>query len=466
MTSFGDDRAPYVLSFQGGTVRLAGIDPEESLVLKLPRGLTWDPRENVFRAPAVAYANIVLWLRSQGFSYVDEARAYDELDASPRVRREPFPYQRDALAAWERARHRGVVVLPTGSGKTFVAIEAIRSRKRATLVVVPTLDLMNQWYSELGATFEGPVGLVGGGYHDVTPLTVTTYDSAQLHMEWLGRRFGLVIFDECHHLPSEAYATAARMCLAPFRLGLTATPERSDGKESLYAELVGPVVFRKDINELEGDYLAPYETVRLEVPLSPEERAIYEHERAIYTGFLRSRGIRMDRGSGWSDFIMQSSQSDEGREAFLAYRKQKGLALAAPGKLDVLARLLHEHRADRAIVFTEDNATVYAIAKRFLLPPITHQTKVKERAAVLAAFSAGTFNAVVTSKVLNEGVNVPEANVAIVLSGNGSVREHVQRLGRILRKGAGKQAILYELVASGTAEERTSEKRRDHVAYR
>jgi len=109
---------------------------------------------------------------------------------------------------------------------------------------------------------------------------------------------------------------------------------------------------------------------------------------------------------------------------------------------------------------------VHLISRRFLLPSITHQTRVKERSAILSAFNAGELSAVVTSKVLNEGVNVPEANVAIVLSGSGSVREHVQRLGRILRKSEDKRAILYEIVAERTAEERTSDKRRDHVAYK
>jgi superfamily II DNA or RNA helicase len=97
---------------------------------------------------------------------------------------------------------------------------------------------------------------------------------------------------------------------------------------------------------------------------------------------------------------------------------------------------------------------------------ITHQTRVKERSAILAGLRDGTYGAVATSKVLNEGVDVPEANVAIILSGSGSVREHVQRLGRILRKKDGKRAILYELVTSGSSETMTSERRRDHVAYR
>ncbi len=455
--------APIRLSFQGGTVRLHGLGREATA---LPPGCRWDARDRVHRVPAVGYAAAIEWLRARGLVYEDGARAYAEVAFEPAVRREPFPYQEGALRAWLAARGRGVVVLPTGAGKTQVATMAIASRRRSALVVVPTIDLLNQWYDALAAAFGAEVGLVGGGYHEVTDLTVTTYDSAFLHMEHLGKRFGLVVFDECHHLPSESYAMAARMCLAPFRLGLTATPERADGREALYEELVGPVVFRRDITELSGEYLAPYETIRLEVPLSADERALYEAERALYLGFLRSHGIRMSQPDGWGRFIMLSSQSDAGRRAFAAYRRQRGLALAAPKKLDVLERLLHAHRRDRCIVFTEDNATVYQISRRFLLPAITHQTKVKERSYILAAFNQGTLGAVVTSKVLNEGVNVPEANVAIVLSGSGSVREHVQRLGRVLRKAEGKSALLYELVAAGTAEERTSDKRREHVAYK
>src|SRR6185369_2888908 len=108
----------------------------------------------------------------------------------------------------------------------------------------------------------------------------------------------------------------------------------------------------------------------------------------------------------------------------------------------------------------------YEISRRFLVPAITHQTKVKERSRILAGLAEGSYGAVVTSRVLNEGVDVPEANVAVVLSGSGSVREHVQRLGRILRKKDGKRATLYELVTQATGETFTSERRREHSAYR
>jgi superfamily II DNA or RNA helicase len=452
---------PLRLAFQGGTLRLEGLARDEA-----PPDLPclWDEREHVFRAPAVDYAAIVLALRACGLPYTDDARKYEALSLASSLKQEPFPYQAEALARWKGRRSRGVVVLPTGAGKTFVATLAMLACQRSTLVVVPTLDLLNQWYDVLAAAFGVPVGIVGGGYHEVLDLTVTTYDSAHLHMEHLGDRFGLVIFDECHHLPSPSYSMAARMCLAPYRLGLTATPERADGKTA--DDTVGPVVYRKDITELSGEYLAEYETVCMDVPLTPAEREAYDRDRATYLGFLRAHGIRMGEPDGWSRFLILSSQSDAGRRAFAAYRRQRELALAAPGKLDRLERLLHLHRHDRTIVFTENNAMVYTISRRWLLPAITHQTKVKERSRILAAFNEGALGAVVTSKVLNEGVNVPEANVAIVLSGSGSVREHVQRLGRILRRVGDKRAILYELVAAGTQEERTSDRRREHVAYR
>jgi superfamily II DNA or RNA helicase len=174
----------------------------------------------------------------------------------------------------------------------------------------------------------------------------------------------------------------------------------------------------------------------------------------------------MSSPTGWGEFIMRSATSVAGQRAMQAYRRQRELAFAAPAKLDYLELLFAEHRRDRVIVFTEHNAMAYAVSRRFLIPTITHQTKVTERSDVLARFADGRYGAVVTSKVLNEGVDVPDANVAVVLSGSGSVREHVQRLGRILRPREGKRAVLYEVVSADTAESYTSDRRREHDAYR
>jgi superfamily II DNA or RNA helicase len=451
------------LRFVSGTIEVEGLGAAAAALVP---GCQWDPRAGCHRGAAVDYARIVRALVRAGIAYRDEARAYAELEAGLRAHRQPRPYQQEALQAWLEQRGRGVVVLPTGAGKSLMALMAIDARRRSTLVVAPTLDLVRQWYDLLRASFAVPVGVVGGGDYEVAPLTVTTYDSAYLHMEHLGARFGLVVFDECHHLPSEAYALGARFCLAPFRLGLTATPERADGREAVLDELIGPLVYRRDIVELSGDYLAPYETVTIEVDLSPEERRLHDEARALYRDYVTRAGIRMRSPTGWAEFVMRSAQSEDGQRAMEAYRTQRWLALAASAKLDYVAHLLHEHRHERAIVFTQDNATAYDVSRRFLIPAITHQTKITERSHVLAGLADGTYTAVATSKVLNEGVDVPEVSVAIVMSGSGSVREHVQRLGRILRKQDEKRAVLYELVTAGTGETFTSERRRQHSAYR
>ena len=100
--------------------------------------------------------------------------------------------------------------------------------------------------------------LLGGGYYDIKPITVTTYDSAYLNMERLGNRFGFIVFDECHHLPGPTYGLAATCAIAPFRLGLTATPERADNAHTHLDQLIGPIVYRREITQLRGDYLADY----------------------------------------------------------------------------------------------------------------------------------------------------------------------------------------------------------------
>ena len=199
------------VSFASGTIEVRGW-PEG---LGPPPTCAWDARTRCHRAPASAYADVVRALVASKTPYEDTARRYTELEAGARVHRDPRPYQTEALAAWRAARGRGVVVLPTGAGKSHVALLAIDDRRRSTLVVAPTLDLVRQWFDLLGATFGGPIGLVGGGDHDVQPITVTTYDSAFLHMEHLGARFGLVVFDECHHLPGrQLRARRARLSRA------------------------------------------------------------------------------------------------------------------------------------------------------------------------------------------------------------------------------------------------------------
>ncbi|MGH9943721.1 MAG: helicase-related protein, partial [Pyrinomonadaceae bacterium] len=169
---------------------------------------------------------------------------------------------------------------------------------------------------------------------------------------------------------------------------------------------------------------------------------------------------------GWQLFIAASARSEQGRRALQAYRDSKRIALGTDAKLRVLSELLQRHRRDRVLVFTAENEMVYRISEQFLIPAITHETGVKERRQWLEAFNAGEVLALATSKVLNEGVNIPDASVAVILSGSGSTREHIQRLGRILRKRPDKEAILYEVITRDTTEEAISRRRGDVNQFR
>ena len=459
-----DADAPIRLDFHEGTLRLSGPDAEQ--IASLP-GVQFDSRTQVYRAEARHYREIVEIIRGMRWAYIDEARSYGVTPWKLNSDREPYPHQREGVEAWWTEAHgRGVVVLPTGSGKTFVGMLAIQRAARPTIVLTPTLNLMTQWQNDLSKAFGGPVGAMGGGEHSMMSLTVTTYDSAYIHLERWGNKFGLVIFDECHHLPGPSYSHAAIGAIAPFRLGLTATPERTDGGEAHYDHLIGPIAYRAEITELSGEYLSQYMTERVYIELTPAERTEHEKCRETYKHFIADRGISMSGPGGWKRFLQEATRSPQGWEAFQAFHRYKAIERGAAGKFAKLEELLAKHKRDRSIIFTADNDTVYRIARLFFVPPLTHQTPAKERKQILERFQTGEYNTIVTSRVLNEGVDVPAANVGIVLSGSGTIRENVQRLGRILRKYPDKQAVLYELVTQDTTEQYISDRRRQHDAFR
>lgn len=444
------------LKFESGTLILEGADENEA-VSKL---FVWDTRTKLFRAPAYKYREIITDFVRSKIVYEDAAKQYSDFDFKQKFHIAPRPYQTESIEAWKQNKRNGVIVLPTGAGKTHAATMAIEMCGRQTLVVVPTLDLMNQWYDLLVSTFNAEIGLIGGGFFEVGAITVTTYASAFRHQERLGNQFGLIIFDECHHLPSEGYKYAAEFAIAPFRLGLSATPDRADGGEDLLENLIGKCVYRLEAQQLAGEFLADYTIEKVEVELSDEERKYYQRERQIYTDFRRKMNLPFGQ-EGWRMFLIQSARSEDGRRAMKAYRNYKKIALGTESKLHVLQDLLTRHKHDKVLIFTAENEMVYRISNDYLIPAITHETNVKERKFWLDAFNKGDVLALATSKVLNEGVNIPDASVAIILSGSGSSREHIQRLGRILRKKDDKQAILYEVVTRDTTEEYTSQKRSD-----
>lgn len=451
------------LLFDRGTLVLENIENPANI----PPQFAFDNRVDKWRVPACLYRPIIEYLIKQRIAYQDNARQYQELHCESRLTYEPHPYQREALQAWKEYKYRGIIELPTGSGKSYLGQMAIEFTRRSTLVVVPTIDLLHQWYSLLASSFGNDiVGIIGGGYYEVNPLTVTTYISAVNYIEQLGNQYGLLIFDECHHLPGPMYSHIAEMAIAPYRLALTATLERQDGRHEILEDLIGPVVYQKGIKTLAGEYLAEYEVKKTTVHLSKEEKARYGEAIEERNSFLEANKLSLSGLDSWRLFVIKSAQSQEGRRAMLAHHEARKIAMGTQSKLRALEAILKEHDKDRVMIFTHDNDTAYTISQEFLIPCITHQTDVKERKAILDAFSEGKYRFLVTSRALNEGVNVPEANVAVVLSGSGSIREHVQRLGRILRRKKGKQATLYEVVTKGTVEEYQSKRRTQHDAYR
>ena len=351
-------------------------------------------------------------------------------------------------------------MLPTGAGKTVVAIKAIQVTGQPSIIIVPTLDLVEQWRQQLEKEFEVEIGTYGGGDQVLRSITVSTYDSAYLRAAEIGNRFDFIIFDEVHHLPAEGYRQIAEMFTAPYRMGLTATYEREDTLHKELPKLTGGVVFRLGTNDLTGEYLSEYTLQRITIDLKDDERLEYERHYKGYRRFLSKKRIRLRTPRDFQRFIMRTGWDKDARAALLSRNKALAIAFNSETKIDELEKILGSSPGDRILIFTQHNDLVYRISRRFLLPYITHTTGKTERAEVLSRFKDGTFRALVTSKVLDEGVDVPEASLGVVLSGTGSSREFIQRLGRLLRKVEGKQARLIEIVSGATSETKTSVRRK------
>jgi superfamily II DNA or RNA helicase len=367
-------------------------------------------------------------------------------------------YQEEAVRAWLKNGKRGVVVLPTGSGKTLVALKIISLLKVPTLIVVPTIDLMNQWAEAVRAKLRAEVGMIGGGEDSLKGITVITYDSAYTRAEELGNKFLLLVFDEVHHLPSEGYSLMAKLFASPYRLGLTATPERDDGRHSLYPDLVGPIVYQKGVKELAGKYIADFEIKRIYVRMTDEEKEKYKELRKKLKDFLDSRGLSLKSLDDFHNLVKLAVRDKEAREALLAWHESLRIAVNSRAKIEKLRELLREFKDEKVLIFTRDTQLAYDVSKEFLIPVVTYKTDKDERKEILQKFKEDIYRVIVASTVFDEGVDVPDASVAIVLGGYGTKRQYLQRLGRILR-GKDKKALLIEIITKGSADYRLSKRR-------
>jgi superfamily II DNA or RNA helicase len=450
------------LRFDRGTILLT--DPPTGVDLAEAPGVLWDPRVGAHRAPASRYPALRCWLRDAGVEF-------EGIPPLPRLTPGAWsvvdlrPYQEAALSAWELAQHRGVVALPTGSGKTRLAIAAIRRAGFSALCLVPTRVLLDQWAREISAVYGGAVGRHGDGARQLAPLTVATFESAYRHVAHFGDRFDLLIVDEVHHFGAGLRDEALEMMTAHARLGLTATPPRAAAAVRRLTELVGPTVFELTVADLVGGFLASFDAITLYLELSPEERSAYSASHTLF-GSVHAEFRRLAPDASWADWSRHAARSAEGRRALAAWRQMRGLLAFTHAKRRALRSLLARHRASRTLVFTSDNDTAYAIAREHLVMPLTCDIGRRERAEALERFRRGQIRTLVSARVLNEGLDVPDADVAVVVGGALGEREHVQRVGRLLRPGEGKRAVVYELVTRNTIEVGQARRRRQGLVAR
>lgn len=426
-------------------------------------GWLWDARAEAWRVDALHYRAAADCIRRRRLACHDRVPRWTSIrwPASdlPPLR----PYQHQAIAAWQAAR-RGSIVMPTGTGKTEVALAIMAASSVSTLVVAPVRDLMYQWHRRILAGLGYDAGIIGDNHFHLRPVSVTTYDSAYIHMDRLGDRFGLIVFDECHHLPGPAFSDAARMSAAPWRLGLTATPDRADDREAALSELIGPVAHEMPLSEARGGALADYDVVRIGVRLAPDEQARYNRaSRRVRRYVFEQR--RANPSFSWKQVCTQAASDSAAARVLVAFRAKQAIEDRAEEKLSVLEDLFRLHAGSRTIVFAGSNAMARDVSRRFLIPCLLNHCGKRERREILSGFEQGTYPAIVANRVLDEGVDLPEAKVAIVIGGTASIRQARQRLGRVLRKCGHARATLYEVVCVDTSEEGRSRKRRRNDAY-
>lgn len=332
----------------------------------------------------------------------------------------------------------GVVVLPCGAGKTIVGAAAMTVAKSNTLILVTNTVSARQWKAELlkrTTLTEEEIGEYSGSVKEVKPVTIATYQilttkrkSEYAHLALLDANdWGLIVYDEVHLLPAPIFKMTADL-QARRRLGLTATLVREDGKEGDVFSLIGPKRFDAPWKEIEAQgYIAPAACAEVRVDLGDTERL---------------------------DYAM--SGQDE------RYR----LAATSPVKIAVMRKLLERHRGEPTLVIGQYLDQIHTVAEALGVPFITGETPVEERERLFEAFRQGELSTLVVSKVANFSIDLPEASVAIQISGSyGSRQEEAQRLGRLLRpKADGRKAWFYTIIARDTVDQDFAQNRQRFLA--
>jgi DNA excision repair protein ERCC-3 len=350
----------------------------------------------------------------------------DRLDAELRL---PLRDYQEEWVERFRAQGAGTLVGPPGSGKTVAAMGALAAIGGETLILVPGRELAAQWREELlSHTTLTPeqIGAYHGGRKEVRPVTVATYQTAGMdrHRHLFDeRRWGLVVFDEAHHVPAPVFKRTVSI-QGKHRLGLTATPVRGDGDEKEIYTLIGP-------------------------PIGTDWDALFDR------GYVQEPDVEL-RFVPWEE-----GPAQEAYAAAVGNEKRR-LAATNPAKDEEVAHLLDEHEG-KALIFVDYLDQGERLADRLALPFVSGETRHAERERLFGAFHRGEEPALVVSRVGDEGIDLPDAELAVVASGlGGSRRQGAQRAGRTMRPEG--EAAIYVLATRGTREEDFARRQVRHLA--
>lgn len=461
------------VTYHEGTLKVSGFGHDEILRFSASVPMVWDSREACGRCDALHAGPLRQWLKRHHPETHWDVQPPNETPLRVVFKSSLTPRhdQMDAIDAFEQHNGRGLIVMPTGTGKTVVALHLIARAGKSTLVVVPVRDLMYQWHAKILETFGIDAGLIGDGVHRVSPLSVTTYDSAAIHMPRIGNRFDMIIFDEVHHLAGPWRSDAARMSAAPIRCGLTATLPKQDDRMQILESLVGPVVHRQTIDTAAGKTLADYAVRRIAVNMTAEENQAYRNYGKTIQEFVRD-ARDWDPKFVWDDIYKWVSDARQHPEraaaasaAMKAFRAKRKIEEQTRGKFRVLEDLFRLHAGQPVLVFTGSNVMARQISLQFLVPCLLSHCAKRERHDLLSGFAEGRYPVLVANRVLDEGVDLPSVKIAIVVGGMSSTRQATQRLGRVLRRSDDATATLYEVVTHDTNEVQRSRDRRRNSAY-
>ncbi|MCC6034553.1 MAG: DEAD/DEAH box helicase [Desulfurococcaceae archaeon] len=372
-------------------------------------------------------------------------------------------YQEEALQAWIKNNYRGIIALPTGSGKSIIALAAITNIAVRTLIVVYTKEQSFQWREFLLKYTNIPSNMVGLFYSEekkLSPITIITYQSGFRYINQISPYFEMIIVDEVHHLPAEKFKYIALHSLARFRMGLSATPEREDGKHEELFPLMGGVVYYKSPSELvEQGYLAPYQLITIRVKLDKEELLKYKQLRQLY--------LQYSKGKNFKEVLEEARKGVlDSIEALKIHSELRKLIALSNSKINKAVEIaIKEYESgNKVIVFTQYIDQAREIAERTKGLLLIGEMPENERKRVLEVFKQAPRGILVVTTIGDEGIDIPDANVGIIVSGTGSKRQFIQRLGRLLRpKTKGTCAKLYEIIAEKTSEEYQLRKRRSVI---